>query len=122
MAKKTILIIDDEADFIDVVKVRLEALGYKVIGAYNGEEGVDVARKERPDLIFLDLVMPKSNGFTALSKLRLDPHTALTPVIILSAKSESEFMLDAEKLGAVDYVIKPATLKAMVDMINKHIK
>jgi len=89
MGKKTVLVIDDEAGFLDVVKMRLEANNYQVIGAYDGREGFDKAKKEHPDLILLDLVMPNMNGFEALSQLKSDSRTMNIPVIVLTAKTEA---------------------------------
>jgi len=121
MAKKTILVIDDEAGFVDVVKMRLEANDFKIISAYDGETGLEKARRELPDLILLDLVMPKLNGFDVLVKLKHDPHTANIPVIILTAKSETEHIMEAENLGATDYIIKPASMQVLLDLISKHL-
>lgn len=120
MAKK-ILVIDDEPDFIDAVRMRLEANGYEVIAAYEGKDGIDKARKESPSLILLDLVMPKLNGLAVLSKLKGDRVTANIPVVILTAKTEAEYALDAGTLGASDYLVKPASMQAIIDMVRKYL-
>jgi DNA-binding response OmpR family regulator len=121
MGKKTVLVIDDEAGFLDVVKMRLEANNYQVIGAYDGREGFDKAKKEHPDLILLDLVMPNMNGFEALSQLKSDSRTMNIPVIVLTAKTEAEYALDAGKLGATDYMVKPASMDMLVDMVKRYV-
>ncbi|MDD5423089.1 MAG: response regulator [Candidatus Omnitrophota bacterium] len=121
MGKKTVLVIDDEAEFVDAVKMRLEANDYMVVEAYNGREGFEKARKQHPDLILLDLVMPQVNGFEALSQLKSDPRTMNIPVIVLTAKTEAEYALDAGRLGASDYMIKPASMEQLVSMVKRHV-
>lgn len=120
MSKK-ILIIDDEPEFVDALRMRLEANGYDCIAAYDGQDGMDKAKREAPGLILLDLVMPRINGFTVLVKLKGDSKTMNIPVVILTAKTESEYALDAGRLGANDYIVKPASMQAVVDMVRKYI-
>lgn len=116
---KRVLVIDDEVDFVDAVAMRLEASGYTVIPAHNGEDGYLIAVKEIPDLILLDLVMPKMNGIEALSRIKSDSRTSAIPVIILTAKEEREYILDAGKLGAIDYIIKPVNMQLLVESVAK---
>jgi two-component system alkaline phosphatase synthesis response regulator PhoP len=118
MAKK-ILMIDDEADFVDAVRMRLEANGYEVIAAYDGDEGYAKAVKEAPDLILLDLVMPRPNGIETLSRIKSDSRISAIPVIILTAKEDREYILDSGKLGAVDYIIKPIDMQLLVESVDK---
>lgn len=120
MAKNTILVIDDEVDFIDAVKMRLEPSGYDVITAYNGQDGVEKARRELPKVILLDLVMPKMNGLEALSHLKTDLRTSFIPVIIITAQSDTDYLLDAGKLGATEYLIKPINMENLLDLIKKY--
>ena len=121
MQNKKILVIDDEPDFIDAVRSRLEATGYKVIAANNGADGYAMAKKERPGLILIDLVMPKSNGFEALSMLKTDPFLSNIPVIVISAKCDTEYVLDAGKLGASDYIMKPVSMQPLLDYVKKYL-
>jgi len=118
---KKILIVDDEPDFVDALRMRLEANGYEVISAYDGQDGIDKAKKESPGLILLDLVMPMINGFTVLVKLKGDSKTMNIPIVILTAKTESEYALDAGRLGANDYLVKPPGMQAVIDMVRKYI-
>jgi len=118
---KKVLIIDDEPDFVDALRMRLEANGYEVVSAYDGQDGIDKAKRERPGLILLDLVMPRLNGFTVLVKLKGDIKTMNIPVIILTAKTESEYVLDAGRLGACDYLVKPPSMEAIIDIVGKYI-
>lgn len=121
MPGKKILVVDDETDFVDAVKIRLEAMGYDIISAYDGAQCVEKARKEMPALILLDIVMPRSNGFEALSKLKTDSLTAQIPVIIITAKSDAEYVLDAGKLGAADYIMKPVSMHSLIDYVRKYV-
>ena len=121
MSRKSILVVDDEIGFVDAVRMRLEANGFNVIGAYNGEEALKAARREKPNLILLDLVMPKLNGFEALSQLKADLATSLIPVIVITAQSDIEYAFDAGKLGAADYLIKPVGMEGLLDLVGKHI-
>ncbi|MCM8761483.1 MAG: response regulator [Candidatus Omnitrophica bacterium] len=118
---KKVLVIDDEFDFVDAIKMRLEANGYEVISAHNGNDGIEKAAKEAPALIFLDLVMPKLNGFEALSRLKTDPRLSHIPVIIITAKSDTEYAFDAGKLGADDYIIKPVSMEGVLGLVKKYI-
>jgi len=118
--KKRILMIDDEEGFVEAVRMILEANGYELISANDGESGLKKALREVPDLILLDLVMPKMNGILALSKLRSDLKTVNIPVIILTAKTENEYAMDAENLGANDYLIKPAGMQEILDMVRRY--
>lgn len=118
---KKILVIDDEPYYIDAVRMRLEAMGYDVQSAEDGRQGFDRARKERPGLILLDLVMPASNGFETLSRLKADPATSYIPVIVVSAKVETEYVVDAGSLGAVDYIMKPVPMDTLVEKIQRYV-
>lgn len=121
MEKKSILIIDDEAEFIEALDMRFEALGWRVLSAPDGGEGFSKAKKEKPDLILLDLVMPKSNGMETLHKLKTNPWTSGIPVIILTAKTEDEYVKDAMSLGASEYMVKPLSLKSVVETVRKYL-
>jgi len=121
MAQNTILVIDDEADFIDAVKMRFDAYGYNVIGAQDGHEGVEKALRESPKLIFLDVVMPKSNGFEALSQLKSDSRTSQIPVIMITAQSDIEYAVDAGKLGVAEYILKPVSMDGLLELIKKYV-
>jgi len=120
MAKKKILVVDDEVEFVDAVKMMFDAHGYDVIGAYNGLDGVEKAKKNSPSVILLDLAMPVVSGFDALTQLKNDPRTSLIPVIVITAQNDIEYAFDAGKLGANDYVIKPVRMESLLELINKY--
>ncbi|MFA6321152.1 MAG: response regulator [Candidatus Omnitrophota bacterium] len=118
MAKR-VLLIDDERDFTDMVKMRLEALGYDVIFSNDGKAGLEMAKKYRPDIILLDLVMPGMNGFLVLTELKGNPYTAAIPVVMLTAKTEAEYEMDAENLGAINYLSKPVKMEELENALKK---
>ncbi len=106
-AHAKILVIDDEPDIVDLVALNLKAAGFKVIAADNGENGVNKARAELPDLIILDLMLPKISGNEVCKILKRDSVTAAIPVIMLTAKGDEVDRIIGLELGADDYVTKP---------------
>lgn len=102
-----ILIIDDDTDRAALTKIILNKAGYQCINAYDGEQGLNMARSTRPNLILLDLVMPGMNGFDVCIQLRKMPETIDTPVIFLTAKSETANKVKGLQVGADDYVTVP---------------
>ena len=114
-----ILLVDDEAPIVKVVSKRLEIEGFLVSVAMDGQEGVRKAHTERPDLILLDLMMPKMNGFEACTALKGDPATRHIPIIILSAKTQEEDERRALSCGADAYFKKPFQAPILMDGIRK---
>jgi len=104
---KKIMIIDDEKDLVDFVKIRLEANGYQVVSAYDGEEGVVICLRENPDLVLLDILIPKIDGLKVCQALKKGPSTAGIPIIMLTAKDRTEDIKLAREAGADGYIIKP---------------
>lgn len=117
---KRILIIDDEPDFIEVIAMRLEANGYEVLRAYNGEEGLRTAVDEKPNLILLDVMMPGMDGFQTLREIRKTVGVRTTPVIMLTAKGESKSIRRGQELGATDYLIKPFDAEDLLELLARH--
>lgn len=107
MAKGRILIIDDEEDLIELVRYNLEQEGFQVQGATDGESGLDLALKETPDLVIVDLMLPGIDGLEVCRALRSSSRTASIPVIMLTAKSAESDRIVGLELGADDYVTKP---------------
>jgi DNA-binding response OmpR family regulator len=103
--KKRILIIDDEPEFVNLVKMRLEANGFEVITAYNGQEGLKVAKRELPDLILLDIIMPQADGFRVYEELHGNPSTRDIPVIVVTARGKMKDLFDLEEISG--FVEKP---------------
>lgn len=103
----TILIVDDEPDIRIVLKACLESYGYSVIEAEDGEQGVRKAHQERPDLVIMDMMMPKVDGLSAIKKIRCDLETASIPIVMLTAKTDKVSEIHALDAGADDYIFKP---------------
>jgi adenylate cyclase len=117
--KKKILIVDDEPELVEMLKIRLEASGYDVISASDGEEGLKRAEKEKPDLILLDIMMPGMDGLVVLARLRNNLETNFIPVIMLTAKGDTSAILEAQREFATDYVIKPFEPQHLLSLIQK---
>jgi CheY-like chemotaxis protein len=105
MAK--ILIIDDETEFVEMVAFRLAKAGYEVDTAADGEAGLAKTRAARPDLILLDIWMPKKDGYQVIAELKADPATAAIPVIFLTASTLPQTLDKLKAAGAADYILKP---------------
>lgn len=101
---KKILIIDDEKPIVKMYKTTLE--DYEVIEAYNGEDGLKLAKEQKPDLIYLDIIMPKYNGLDVLRNLKQDRETCDIPVILLTNLPEEASASKAKALGAIGYFVK----------------
>ena len=109
----TVLVVDDEQDILDLVRFRLEHDGYRVITASDGQTGLALAKKERPDLCILDVMMPKLTGLEVLAHLRADPATSDTRVILLTSRGQDSDIDRGFELGAQDYVTKPFSPKEL---------
>jgi len=110
---KTVLVVDDEQDILDLVRFRLEHDGYRVLTASDGQTGLTLAQQEHPDLCILDVMMPKLSGLEVLARLRADPATAATRVILLTARGQDADVDRGFELGAQDYVTKPFSPKEL---------
>lgn len=107
MPKGIILVIDDEKDLIELVRYNLEKEGYAVIGAADGEAGLGLAGREKPDLVVIDLMLPGMDGLEVCRRLRQEPLTAQIPVLMLTARSSEADRIIGLELGADDYMTKP---------------
>jgi DNA-binding response OmpR family regulator len=118
MAKR-ILVIDDEPDLVAVLKVRLETQGYEVDSAGDGFEGLKKVEQSSPDLIILDVLMPRMDGFTFILELKKNDKHKHIPVIVLTAK---EMMSDLFKIeGVPDYIVKPFEVDELMAKVKKHV-
>jgi len=118
MHKGTILVIDDEPDLVELVEFNLKKDGYEVIGARNGQSGLEIAQKHLPDLIVLDLMMPGIDGLEVCRQLRADNRTKQIPMIMLTAKSAEADRVVGLELGADDYVTKPFSPRELVARVR----
>ena len=114
MGKRKILIIEDDRDIAEMLEYNLKEEGYKTFSAMDGEKGVAMARKERPDLIILDIMLPILDGFEVCRILKNDDAVAHIPIIILSAKSQETDKVVGLELGADDYVTKPFSPRELI--------
>jgi len=119
--KKKILIIDDERITVELAQVILERHDFEVVCAYDGEEGLKVARAEKPDLILLDILLPKKDGFDGCEELRRDPNFKEVCILMFTAKGLSEDVERGYEVGADDYIIKPFSGNDLVVKIKKHL-
>ena len=119
---KRILIVDDEEDLVKLVKKCLEHYHYEVITAYDGQEGLEKAKTEKPDLIILDLMLPKINGYKVCGLLKKDTRYAKIPVILFTAKTEEKDLKLGEEVGADAYIIKPFEREILLAKIKELIK
>ena len=114
MAKRKILIIEDDRDIVEMLEYNLQEEGYETVSALNGEKGIILAGKERPDLIILDIMLPIMDGFEVCRTLKNDDNVAHIPIIILSAKSQETDKVVGLELGADDYVTKPFSPRELI--------
>ena len=120
--RQSILLIDDEEGFRDVIARSLVKHGFEVLQAADGKEGLRKAAESRPDLILCDLMMPQMNGYEVLAALRCEERLAGIPVIFLTAQSEPAEVRQGMNLGADDYLIKPANIPDLLGAIKARLK
>jgi two-component system response regulator VicR len=116
---KKILIVDDEKNIVDILKYNLRKEGYTTIEAYDGEQAMDKALNQNPDLILLDIMLPKMDGFTVCRKLR---QSITTPIIMLTAKEEEVDKVLGLELGADDYITKPFSHRELVARVKANLR
>ena len=120
--KKTVLIVEDEMNIVDIVRFNLQREGYATLEAYDGEAGLALAREKKPDLILLDVMMPTMDGIETCRALRCDPALKETMVVFLSALGEEEQQLAGFGAGADDYISKPIKPKLLISRIQAILK
>ena len=113
-----VLIVDDEPQFIDLMKTRLEANDYEVLTAYDGQEALDKVRQEKPDLIILDVGLPKIDGFEVIKALQTEEHFKNIPIIMLTGHTGANEIKTGMELGAVSYVQKPFKAETLLALIH----
>ncbi len=118
--KKKILMVDDEKDLLELTLMRLNKTGYEAFGAVDGQEALDLARQRMPDLILLDVVLPKMSGDEVTKILKKDENLKRIPIILISAAVEP-LEEKAQKSGANGYLPKPFETEELCDMIEKHL-
>jgi two-component system, cell cycle response regulator DivK len=117
MSKSRVLLVEDNNDNFELVRFLLERAGYQVLGAYDGQMGLDLARQELPDLVLMDLSLPGVDGWTAARELKADPKTASIPLLALTAHTLPGDRNRALESGFNGYISKPINLQSFADEI-----
>ena len=117
----TVLIIEDEKLIIVSTQMVLEASGFQVQSAMNGEEGISKARQLKPDLILLDIMMPGIDGWETLTRLKRAEETSTIPVIIFTAREHARGHQKSAEMGAADYFRKPFEPDELIELVEKHV-
>ncbi|MBI4707088.1 MAG: response regulator [Candidatus Omnitrophica bacterium] len=120
--KNKILIVDDETELTELLKLRFGALGYKISSAADGEEALNAVKTDKPDLILLDIMLPKLDGISVLLKLKSDPAFKDIPVFMLSAIAQDEEVRVALSLGAMGYIKKPFDKTELITKVQDALK
>ncbi len=115
--RKRVLVVDDERDLVELIGLNLQRNGYEVITAHDGNTGLEMARKQAPDLIIMDVMMPGMSGRDVTMQLKGDSQTASIPILMLTAKTEETDIIVGLSMGADDYVTKPFSMKVLMARI-----
>jgi len=115
-----ILLVDDDVDLVEVMSGALQSKAYDVVVAYNGQEGLEKAKKEKPDLVILDILMPVADGFTFADEFRKDPVLAKVPVLALTSFSES--LGQPFPFEVSEYIVKPIRPRDLVAKVEKFLQ
>ena len=118
--QKTVLIVEDEKNIVDILRFNLQREGYQTAEAYDGEDGLEKARTADPDLILLDVMLPKLNGFDVCRRLRAAGSSV--PVIILTAREEEADKVLGLEIGADDYITKPFSMRELLARVSANIR
>jgi DNA-binding response OmpR family regulator len=121
MEKKKILVVDDEVDLVKTIQFALELEGYKVLVSYNGEDALNQARKENPDLILLDIMLPKLDGYKVCRLLKFDEQYKHIPILMMTAKTQEKDKLMGKETGANEYITKPFDMEELMEKVKKYL-
>jgi DNA-binding response OmpR family regulator len=112
--RDTVLLVEDEADVVDLLRYNLNKAGFSVLVAYDGLTGLQMARESRPEILVLDLMLPGMDGYSVCRALKKDPETELLPILMLTARGEPSERIHGLEIGADDYVTKPFSPRELV--------
>jgi len=116
---KHVLVVDDEAHIRRIVEINLKRLGCRVTLAADGVEALERVAADRPDLVVLDVMMPRMDGFETLRRLKGDPETSAIPVMMLTARSQDQDLFEGQRAGAVLYLTKPFSPQALLEGVQQ---
>jgi len=121
MSSKKILIVDDEVDLVETIRFPLEMEGYTVLVSYNGEDALNQARRERPHLILLDLMLPKLDGYKVCRLLKFDEKFKHIPILMLTAKTQQKDKSMGMETGADEYITKPFDMEELMKKLRSYL-
>ncbi len=121
MGQKKILVVDDEVDLVETLRFPLEMEGFNVLVSYNGEDALNQARKETPDLILLDLMLPKLDGYKVCRLLKYDEKYKHIPILMLTAKTQEKDKLLGKETGANEYITKPFEIDELMKKVKTYL-
>jgi DNA-binding response OmpR family regulator len=121
MNPKKILLVDDEVDLVETVRFPLEMEGLNVMVSYNGEDALNKARKESPDLIILDLMLPKLDGYKVCRLLKFDERYKHIPILMLTAKTQEKDKILGMETGADEYITKPFEMEDLLEKVKTYL-
>lgn len=122
MSKKKILVIEDEDICVTLLNLVINVENFDVFVARNGEEGVQMAVREKPDLIFLDIMLPKINGFDVAKRLRENPALSASPIVVVTARAGESGQKTARQLGCQEFITKPFKVRQIKEVLNRYLK
>jgi DNA-binding response OmpR family regulator len=121
MSQKRILLVDDEVDLVETIRFSLENEGFTVLVSYDGEDALNQARKENPDLILLDLMLPKLDGYKVCRLLKFDERYKHIPILMLTARTQEKDKLLGKETGANDYITKPFDTDELLKKVKSYL-
>ena len=122
MGQKKILVVDDEVDLVETIRFPLESEGFNVLVAYNGEDALNQARTETPDLILLDIMLPKLDGYKVCRLLKFDERYRNIPILMLTAKTQEKDKTIGMETGADEYITKPFDMDELLEKVKAYLK
>jgi DNA-binding response OmpR family regulator len=121
MKTKKILVVDDEVDLVETLRFPLEMEGFQVLVSYNGEDALNQARKENPDLVLLDVMLPKLDGYKVCRLLKFDERYKHIPILMLTAKTQEKDKLTGVETGADEYITKPFDIDQLMEKVKAYL-
>jgi two-component system alkaline phosphatase synthesis response regulator PhoP len=122
MSQKKILLVDDEVDLVETIRFSLENEGFTVLVSHDGEDALNQARKENPDLILLDLMLPKLDGYKVCRLLKFDERYKHIPILMLTAKTQEKDKLLGKETGADEYLTKPFDIDELLGKVKSYLR